>query len=268
MPSKKRPSVSLIISTYNWPSALNLCLLSIRQQSVLPDEVIIADDGSAEETTHLIKQYQQDFLVPLVHVWQQDDGFQLARIRNKALAKARYEYVIQIDGDLILHKRFVEDHLRFSRRGSFVSGSRVLMNSELSKSLVESGIARVSVFAKGIRNMTNGLRIPWLTTLMQGYKKDNIYYLRGCNMAFWKTDLLVVNGYNEGFAGWGREDNELAARLINSGVKKRIIKFGGIVFHIYHPEKSRCNVDINDTLLQKTITEKLDYSTKGVEQYL
>lgn len=268
MSSKKRTSVSLIASTYNWPAALNLCLLSIKQQTVLPDEVIIADDGSKDDTRELIEKYQADFPVPLIHVWQPDDGFQLARIRNKGLAKARFDYIIQIDGDLILHKNFVEDHIRFSQPGSFVSGSRVMMDPVLSQKLLETGSIEVSVFDKGIKNTTNGLRIPLLTKLMQKYKQDNIYYLRGCNMAFWKADLLAVNGYNEGFAGWGREDNEVAARLVNRGLKKRIIKFGGIVFHIYHLEKSRAGLEINDALLQRTIKEKLDYSPLGVAQYL
>ena len=44
-------------------------------------------------------------------------------------------------------------------------------------------------------------------------------------MAFWKEDLLKVNGYNEAITGWGSEDHELVCRLINNGVRKRTIKF-------------------------------------------
>src|SRR5687768_1923232 len=87
-----KPKTSLIISTYNWPEALNLCLQSVCSQSVLPDEVIIADDGSTIETFDMIEEMKRRFPVPLVHVWQEDDGFQLAKIRNKAIARASHEY--------------------------------------------------------------------------------------------------------------------------------------------------------------------------------
>src|SRR5687768_10761216 len=95
-------TTSLIISTYNWPEALNLCLMSIKSQTLLPDEIIIADDGSSGETKVLIENFQRSFEVPILHVWQPDQGFQLSRIRNKAIARATKEYIIQIDGDLIL----------------------------------------------------------------------------------------------------------------------------------------------------------------------
>ncbi|MBB5620250.1 glycosyltransferase involved in cell wall biosynthesis [Pedobacter cryoconitis] len=262
------PSVSLIVSTYNWPEALNLCLLSIIQQKVLPDEVIIADDGSAIETKILIEKYQESFPVPLIHVWQEDDGFQLSRIRNKAITKASKDYIVQIDGDLILEKHFIKDHKVFSKKDSFVSGSRVIMNEELSKKLIRSNKINISLASKGLVNVFNGVRIPMLSRRMENYRQEDIYYLRGCNMAFWRNDLLKVNGYNEAFTGWGREDNEIGLRLIHSGIRKRIIKFSAIVFHIYHPEKTRAGLNINDQLMQNTAEEKLTYCEKGLNQYL
>lgn len=262
------PSISLIVSTYNWPQALNLCLASILKQAVMPDEVIIADDGSTVETLELIKTYQHQFKTPLIHVWQEDDGFQLSRIRNKAIAKASKDYIIQIDGDLILEKNFVKDHLRFSKINSFVSGSRVIMQQELSKKLISGEKSRVYLISKGLINVLNGLRVPFLTQRMEDYRKEDIYYLRGCNMAFWRSDLVKVNGYNEDFAGWGREDNEIGLRLINSGVQKRIIKFAAVVFHIYHPETPRDMVSTNDELLLLTAKNKLRYCKKGLNQYL
>ena len=52
-------TVSLIISTYNSPKALDLCLMSVLQQSVLPDEVLIADDGSNEETRKIVEEFKK-----------------------------------------------------------------------------------------------------------------------------------------------------------------------------------------------------------------
>ncbi|QNK62658.1 glycosyltransferase family 2 protein [Pedobacter sp. PAMC26386] len=263
------PGVSLIVSTYNWPEALNLCLLSISKQQVLPDEVIIADDGSAEETKNLIAQYQQSFPIPLIHVWQEDNGFQLSKIRNKAMAKASREYIVQIDGDLILEKSFIREHLEFRLHRTFVSGTRVNMSAELSEKLINKSSIAVNVFSKGITNFLNGLKIPPLTSfLAKKYKAGNLSYVRGCNMAFWKADLLKVNGYNEEIVGWGREDSELAIRLMNAGISKRIIKFAAVTFHIYHSETPRVRLSVNDEILNDTLKSRIKKCKLGISQYL
>ena len=262
-------SVSLIVSTYNWPEALNLCLISIIAQTVLPAEVIIADDGSGTETKKLIEKYQENFPVPLIHVWQKDEGFQLSRIRNKAIARATGNYIIQIDGDLILEPHFIADHMRFSRPGTFISGTRVQMSSALSEKMIRQKSTVVPLLSKGITNFSNGLRFPLLSNfLAERYKAKQITYVRGCNMAFWKTDLLKVNGYNESIVGWGREDSEIAVRLVNAGVKKRILKFGGVVFHIYHPELARKQLTVNDTILNESIKNSTITCKSGLSLHL
>lgn len=269
MMSKIKITTSLIISTYNWPAALNLCLLSIKNQSILPSEVIIADDGSTDETKELIDLHRKNFPVPLIHVWQPDEGFQLSKIRNKAIAASTKEYIIQIDGDLILHPHFVRDHIHFSKTGAFATGSRVIINEKLSEKLLKEQSIAVNILVPGIKNRANGFRFNLLTRYLAGrYRNNDIYYMRGCNMAFWRDDLIRINGYNEEFTGWGREDNEIAARLLNAGVKKRVIKFGGVVFHIFHHQKSRASLSNNDDLMLKTIMEKLDHCEKGLNQYL
>ena len=100
---------SLIISTYNWPEALDLVLKSVLRQTTMPSKVIIADDGSKAETRLLVEEYKKIFSVPLIHVWQEDNGFRLATIRNKAISNSNFTYIIQIDGDVILNKNFIKD---------------------------------------------------------------------------------------------------------------------------------------------------------------
>jgi glycosyltransferase involved in cell wall biosynthesis len=267
--TKKVSGVSLIISTYNWPEALNLCLISVRNQTHLPEEVIIADDGSTDETRSLIAKHQQDFPVPLVHVWQPDEGFQLAKIRNKAIAATSKEYIVQVDGDLVLNRHFIEDHVAFCKKRTFVSGTRVQMSKELSRKILNNNTTRVSLLSKGIINIFNGLRIPVLSSFLAArYKSKNPAYVRGCNMAFWKANLIEVNGYNESIIGWGREDSELAIKLINSSVQKRILKFGAVTFHIYHNEISRINLSDNEDILQDAIDNNVKTSAVGLSQYL
>ena len=190
-------STSLIISTYNRSDALELCVKSVLRQSLLPDEIIIADDGSKEETGELIHQLATTSVVPIIHVWHEDLGFRLATIRNKAIVKATKEYIIQIDGDIVLHKDFVKDHVRFAQKGSFVTGSRVLIREALTKKMLAEKNCVISIHDKGTKNTINGVHLPWLSPLLQHYRQWDISYSRGCNMAFWKEDLLKVNGYNE-----------------------------------------------------------------------
>ena len=257
---------SLIISTYNRSDALELCVQSALHQSILPNEIIIADDGSKENTKDLVLQLAASSKTPIIHVWHEDLGFRLAGIRNKAITKASYEYIIQIDGDIILHKDFIKDHIHFARKGSFVSGSRVLIREELTKQLLAEKRYSISIYDKGTKNKINGAHFPWLSPLLQHYRQWDISYSRGCNMAFWKEDLLNVNGYNEAITGWGSEDHELVCRLINNGVRKRTIKFAGIVFHLHHELHGTDNLHNNRNVLKETKTEKLTWCKKGIIQ--
>lgn len=266
-----KAACSLIVATYNWPQALNLCLQSVLQQSVLPWEIIIADDGSDETTTELVKKFEAVSPVPLVHVWHPDKGFQLAKIRNRAIAKASQPYIIQIDGDLILHRHFIKDHLHLSEAGYFISGSRVLLSPETTITLIKNEVLQLDNIFNGSKNFFNRLRSVLLRRLLsKRYKISgrHTYYVKGCNMSFWKKDLIRVNGYNEAFTGWGREDSEIAIRLINAGVKKKFLKMGGITYHLYHKEASRELEPRNVQLMEDAIRNKKLLADKGLSQYV
>src|SRR5579871_5870564 len=99
-------SNSLIIATYNWKEALALVLATVRAQSVLPGEVLVADDGSRDDTRALVEREAATFPVPLRHCWQEDSGFRKSRILNEAFARAAGEYLIEIDGDMLVHPEF------------------------------------------------------------------------------------------------------------------------------------------------------------------
>ncbi|AHF16085.1 glycosyltransferase family 2 protein [Niabella soli] len=266
-PSKKL-TVSLVIATYNWPQALECSLKSVLRQSRLPDEVIIADDGSTPQTAALIETYRALFPVPLLHIWQPDEGFQLARIRNKAIAAAQSDYIVQIDGDLVLHRNFISDHCAFSEPGFFATGGRVLLGKSFSEKVLAQPQKNISFFNKGIKNRKNSIRYRPLTRLFKNYRASDVFYLRGCNMAFWRKDLLNINGYNEAFTGWGREDNEIVVRLLNSGVQKHALKHGAIAYHIYHPEKERGSLSRNEELLSAAVSGSSKFALLGLNQYL
>lgn len=252
----RRPETcALLISTYNWPEALKLVLESVLRQTRIPDEVIIADDGSTCETRELIESFRKKFPCPLLHVWHEDNGFRKCVIWNKAIAKISAEYVVQIDGDCVIAPHFIEDHLAVAQPGWFTCGSRTLLTRERTAELLAKGNAgTLCAFSSGVRNRTNALRIPCLTHFfLKRYRAKKPYISKGCNMGFWTRDLLAVNGYNEDISGWGREDAELEVRLMKLGIRRQSLKFGGVEFHLFHKENDRSRDARNIEILNRAL---------------
>ena len=258
---------SLLISTYNWPEALELVLMSVENQSESPDEILIADDGSKRETKECIESFQKKLIIPIRHFWHEDNGFRKAIILNKAIAEATGDYLIQVDGDCILHKDFIRDHKAMAQPNVYLFGSRVNIREAFLPKLFASQKMKFGFFDSGIKKRTRNLRIPAFSDL---YKTSREFSdkMRGCNVSFWRKDVIAVNGYNEEFEGWGREDSELVVRMMNNGVLGRRLRYRGIVYHIWHQVKDLSRFEINDTLQEKSLVEKSKWCEKGIDKYL
>lgn len=256
-------TVSLIISTYNWPEALELVLLSLAKQSILPDQIVIADDGSRQDTAELIHSFQD--ILPIEHIWHEDNGFQKTLILNKALKICTSDYIIEIDGDIILHKHFIKDHIAAAEKGFFVQGSRAMIGKELTKLALEQKRLKFSCITSGMTTRFNAIRFPLLSGL---FKTDpcSSHNVKGCNLAFWLDDYVRINGYFNGFTGWGWEDYEFAERLINSGIKKKRLKWAAVGFHIFHPLSSRANFKPNELIYRETVQNKMWHRSPGFHE--
>ena len=263
----KNYSAVLLISTYNWPEALALVLESVLKQRLMPDAVVIADDGSAEATAQLIAAYKPRFGVPLHHIWHEDKGFRKAMILNKAIAASDADYIIQIDGDCILHPRFIADHLSFAKKGLYLYGTRVRVKQKSVPGVLKQQRLRFHVFSGAIKKRPRSLRIPLLSAWF-GVRDAISPRFRGCNTSFWRSDIIKINGYNEDLEGWGREDSELMIRLHHLGVKARRLKFKAIVYHLDHPESSKANFDKNDAIQQASLFQKRIAAKNGIDKYL
>ena len=260
---------SLIVTTYNRPDALDLVLTSALQQAVLPGEVLVADDGSGEATAAVVRAFIPRFAardVAVRHVWHADEGFRAAAIRNRALARATGDYVLLIDGDCILHPDFVRSHLAFARPGQFVQGTRVLLSEPRAKRALEGGETRFGALEAGIGNRANAFSLGWLSPFVPT-SRDPLNGVRSCNMGFWMADATRVNGFNERFVGWGREDSEFVARLAAAGVRRRKLKFGGIMYHLWHPERPRDALEANDELLRAVRQAGAVWAEDGMDKY-
>ena len=258
---------ALLISTYNWVSALKLVLKSVLEQVQLPDEILIADDGSTGETKKLIEEFKKQFSIPVRHFWHEDAGFRKSIILNKTLAASTSDYIIQIDGDCIIHPYFIRDHIEMTENQVFLYGSRVNIPKKGLNKVLEKEPSRFSFFSPLIKKRTRNIRLPFLRNKFEA-KPDFSSKVRGCNISYWRKDFLAVNGYNEEIEGWGREDSEFIIRLLNNDVNGKRLKYGGILYHIYHEVKSREHVSANSEIQQQTIQEKKTWCEKGVDQYI
>jgi len=263
----KPGSCSLLISTYNWPEALALVLKSALAQTRLPTEILIADDGSRLETRALIERFQKASPVPILHSWQEDDGFRKAKILNKAVAAGSTEYIIQVDGDCILHPEFVKDHMASAEDNVYLYGSRVNILQTAVADVLQKEQTRFGFFSGRIKNKTRNLHISVLSGLYHAHDGFSGKF-RGCNVSFWRKEFIAINGYNEAYEGWGREDSDLVIRLGNLGVKAKRLRYAGIVYHIHHKVNSRDNFDYNNKLQLETIKNKIIKCPLGVDQYL
>jgi len=258
--------ISLIISTYNWPEALQLCLQSLMQQSVKPDEIIIADDGSTYPTKEIIDRFRKISKRKILHIWHQDNGFKLAEIRNKAILEAHGDYIIQIDGDVILHPHFIQDHKIFAKNNSFVKGRRLMIGKTKSENLLKQKSTNVSFLSPDVKMREHGIRIPFFNKIFISKEERSADGVMGSNMAFWKKDFVTVNGYNNSLKGWGAEDKELAQRFVNLGLVKRKIQYGGIQYHIHHLQ---CDTSKHDEQIKEIETLKISRKTRcenGLDQ--
>ena len=213
-------SIAVIVSTYNRPDALDAVLRGLSKQSDRAFDVIVADDGSTSETADVVAGWQARIGQPLRHVWHPDEGFRLAEIRNRAIGATEAAYIIFLDGDCVPRRGFIADHRRLSEPGWFVTGSRILLSKELTRRSPGEGVAVRGIEHRRLARRASAGRVGRILPLFglpgQSWRKrapKRIREVRGCNMAFWRSDLVRVGGFDAAFKGWGSEDWDLAIRL-------------------------------------------------------
>jgi glycosyltransferase involved in cell wall biosynthesis len=248
--------ISVIVATYNRPDALNACLRALSAQSDRNFEIVVADDGSEDTTGALIAEWARKIAVPLKHAWHEDDGFRLAEIRNRAIRISAGSYCVFLDGDCIPRPDFVAQHRRLMEKGWFVTGNRVLLSPELTDRILRDGLEpeRWGFFAWLRQRLTGGVNrlSPLFGMSLAGFRKRHPRKwtgARGSNMAFWRSDLDAIDGFDAAFTGWGREDSDVFIRMIRNGVRRKDGRFATAVLHLWHPEADRSQLSDNERRL-------------------
>jgi glycosyltransferase involved in cell wall biosynthesis len=256
----------LIISTYDQPDYLRRVLRAVSGQVSPPAEVLVADDGSDDKTARAFHDWAGGQSCRSEHLWQPHDGFRKGRILNEAIARARADYLVFLDGDTVPHPRFIADHQQLAQPERFIQGHRALIGRRAALTFGEGDFrndCRRALFSGGVRGWKNAFRWPIPLRRARG----DLRGVRGCNLAIWREHLTKVNGYNEEFTGWGREDSELAVRLINSGVLRIDVRGWAVCCHLWHPPLSRLQLPANDQLLAAAVAEGRQTCRVGLSQH-
>ena len=234
---------------------MRLAILSVWEQTVLPNEIVIADDGSRDETAELVRKMKKDSPVPMIHTWLPDDGYRLMLALNNAVAVSTGEYLIFLDGDCYLNRFFIEDHLSYAEQGYFVCGRRVNIRKKRQEYILRTGDRLITFFSWGTGKKFHAIRSRWLAKLHQEggilHKKGG---MAGANFALWRNDFERVNGFNERLAGYSGCDHELACRLDDAGIPMKKMVHLGIAYHFDHPLTNRVRWESMNQEVQELMT--------------
>lgn len=266
-------SVGVIISTYNCPAWLEKVLWGYICQTRPADEIVIADDGSRDDTRLLIERFKDR--LPIKHVWHEDNGFQKSRILNSAILASESDYLIFTDQDCIPRKDFIATHIQYAEKGYFLSGGYFKLPMDISLKLTQKDIENENAFS-----------LPWLkknrlrynfkcTKLIQEKRftcfMNNITTAKatwnGCNASGWREDIFTVNGFNEEMQ-YGGQDREFGERLFNLGIKSKQIRYSAIVIHLDHkrPYKTKESIEKNINIRRNTRRSGIIETPNGIKQ--
>jgi glycosyltransferase involved in cell wall biosynthesis len=271
--------ISVIVATYNRPRYLRHCILSLAASSVPPAEVLVADDGSAAETTETIGELQRQLAdaFPVVHVWQEHEGCRKQRIVNEAVRRSTGDYLFFTDGDCTVHRTCLQAHQERSDPAAILAGQRVQFGRELTEALLASGTVvnalSYSVLTDFLARRSHHLQEAFIIRnglLRTVLKKDRIKpasSVIGCNCSLPKQLFLDINGYDEDFLGFGDEDADLGIRVINNGGSIRSVRNLAVVFHHWHPgtwDMTTEQFKHNAMIKQRRIENREAYCHNGI----
>jgi glycosyltransferase involved in cell wall biosynthesis len=267
--------LAVIVTTYNRPDALAAALEGYAAQDTHAFELLIADDGSADDTRRVIDEHARHSPFPLRHVWQEDRGFRAAAIRNRALAATAADYVIFSDGDCVPPRQFVSRHRALAEPGFFLSGNRILLSEHFTAEVLHRHLPihhwrAAHWIAAWLRRDVNRA-LPLLALPDGAFRKRAPQRWKGvktCNLSAWRRDLLAVNGLDESYSGWGLEDSDLVIRLLRAGIRHKSARFAAPVYHLWHPEFDRSRLAENQRRLDEILASPRTEALTGVNQYV
>jgi GT2 family glycosyltransferase len=264
-------TISVVVSTYEWPEALDAVLFGLSEQTDADFDVVVADDGSGPETAAVVERWHPAFGARLFHIRQADQGFRLARVKNLGAQAAAGDFLVLIDGDAIPRRGFVAALRKSAVPGWFVAGKRL----ELSGTLTDRVLAeRLPVhrwsLARWARERGRSSRLEALTPrdrrrpgrdgLPEFVPHANRY---GVLCGVWREDFERANGFDMRYEQWGEEDVDLAVRLHRLGLRCGWPGPQGTLLHLWHESRKEHR---NTGLLEETRASDRVEAVVGLRQ--
>ena len=269
------PKISIVISTYNSEAWLEKVLWGFEVQTFGEFEVVIADDGSGPATRKLLEEMQSRVTYPIIHVWQEDEGFQKSRILNKAVVACNAPYIIMTDGDCIPREDFVEVHYINKEAGYFISGGYYMLPMNISMAITKEDIEKQNCFninwlkEKGIPKTFKNNKLTargFISKFFNTITPTNASW-NGHNSSGWKKDILNVNGFDERMQ-YGGQDRELGERLFNFGIKPKQLRYSAVCVHLDHKRgyKTPESIEKNRAIRKETKSRKAVWTHYGISK--
>lgn len=246
------PYTSVIVAVYKNVPFLELVLLSLERQSYRNFEVIIAEDDEDSNIQDFIIRARNNFSFPILHVHQPDEGFLKNKILNKAVLASNGKYLQFIDGDSVLHHNYLMEFVQQAKKGYCLFGRRVYLDRQLTDKLLKSGTLEklnlCNILLSKSEQKKHAFYMPWVLK----FQRAKVGFW-GCSMGIMKSDLLMVNGFDEDYVRIGvGEDIDLEWRLLKAGIKLKSMKYAARQYHLFHGRSGREeDTKLNFQLLEK-----------------
>jgi glycosyltransferase involved in cell wall biosynthesis len=273
-----KPRASILLSAYDQAHSLSLVFAGLMTQSINDFEVLLCEDEENPKTKILVEQYSARAPFAIRHFSQEHKNFRKCKILNQAIHASRSETLVFLDGDCIPHREYVEQHLVLQQQGFYIAGRRVDLSPNLSgvlsPALVEAGcfngslpfLSRLWLDGWSHEGSTPFhraymVRNPWLRRIC-GLEK--VVDMKGCNFSVSRQDMFAINGFDQVYEGYGREDTDVEIRLQNLGLKIKSAKNLCLQFHVWH--ERRGFTPVNEDLLRDVSQSRRIKAINGLEQ--
>jgi glycosyltransferase involved in cell wall biosynthesis len=237
MLAMRSADVTVIVTTFQQPAHLARSLASIAAQRTSRHlEVIVADDGSRDQTPQVVEQFARQSSFPVRFVTRSHRGFQAAANRNAGVREATGPHLLFCDGDCLLPPNHVEQHLAAWRPNTCTSGYCVRLDETSTRGITLDGVRRGEFLNLAPAAELRRLAVRHVRSMCHHFTRHpRKPALRSTDFSIARVDFERVNGFDEEFSGWGCEDDDLGQRLIAAGIRPVSILNRTRVYHMWHP---------------------------------
>ena len=276
---EKYPKCSIIISVYKDTDSLDLILESLCNQTIIPDEIIISEDGNSIEMSDYVEVAKEKYKkLDINHLFQEDKGWRKNIALNRAIVASKYEYLIFIDGDCVPFDDFIENHLGQATKRIVLAGKRVELGENItreirSKKLTVSKLTNnywlyvIKLINDKTRHLEDILHISY-KSFLSPYIKKEVNYIIGCNWSAFKEDILEINGFDETYTlpSVG-EDVDLGWRFRGLGIELKSCRYNANLVHLYHKKRFDSSQGIiNNAILKKNFDANKFFCDNGIKK--